>query len=77
MLAQDLCGLSGRFQYPIISCGAAIVISPTSPAGITRVPSSPSTMRTSTSGSGMPTDPILFAPCTGLTQSAIIASVSE
>ena len=30
-----------------------------------------------TSGSGMPTEPILFGPFTGLTQSAIIASVSE
>ena len=37
---------SGRFQKPIISCGAAIAISPTSFGGITRVPSSPSKMRT-------------------------------
>ena len=34
---------------------------------------SASTMRTSTSGSGRPIDPILFVPCTGLTQHAIIA----
>ena len=32
---------------------------------------------TVTSGSGMPTDPSLFSPLAGLTQSAIIASVSE
>ena len=34
-------------------------------------------MQTWTSGSGMPTDPVLFGPFTGFTQSAIIASVSE
>ena len=59
---------SGRFQKPTISCGAERMISPTSPAGITRVPSSPSKMRTWTSGSGMPTEPILFGPFTGLMQ---------
>ena len=41
----------------------------------TRVPSSESKTRTRTSGSGMPTDPILFGPCSGLTHSAIIDSV--
>ena len=54
-----------------------MAISPTSPAGITRVPSSPSKMRTWTSGSGMPTEPSLFGPFTGLMHSAIIASVNE
>ena len=42
-----------------------------------RVPASASKMRTLTSGSGIPTDPSLFGPFTGFTQSAIIASVSE
>ncbi len=40
-------------------------------------PSSASTMRTSTSGSGRPIEPIFFVPCTGLTQHAIMPSVSE
>ena len=34
-------------------------------------------MRTVTSGIGMPTDPILFGPRNGLTNAAIVASVSE
>ena len=64
---------TGLFQYSDMCCGARRISSPTSPAGISRSPSSASTMRTSTSGSGMPIDPILFVPCTGLTQHAIIA----
>ena len=38
---------------------------------------SASTIWTSTSGSGMPIEPILFGPFTGLTQHAIMPSVSE
>ncbi len=58
-------------------CGARRIISPISPGGISSTPFSASTMRTSTSGSGMPIEPILLVPCTGLTQHAIIPSVSE
>jgi hypothetical protein len=41
------------------------------------VPVSGSTIRISTSGRGMPTEPSLFGPFTGLTAHASIASVSE
>ena len=58
-----------------MSWGAAIAISPTSLTGISRVPCSASKILTATSGSGIPTDPILFSPFTGLTHSAIIDSV--
>ena len=60
-----------------MNCGARRIISPTSPAGIGVVPVSASTMRTCTSEIGMPIEPILLVPFTGLTQHAIMPSVSE
>ena len=60
-----------------MNCGARRIISPTSPVGIGVVPVSASTIRTCTSGIGIPIDPILLGPFTGLTQHAIIPSVSE
>ena len=58
-------------------CGARMIISPTSFGGSSRSPLSASTIRTSTSGSGMPIEPSFFVPCTGFTQQAIMPSVSE
>ena len=58
-----------------MSCGARIRI-PTSPVG-RAAPLSGSVMRISTSGRGMPTEPILLGPSTGLTAQASMASVSE
>ena len=56
---------SGLFQYPFITCGPAMQISPVSPAGSTLWGSSRSTMTMSVPGSGRPMEPSLLMPTSG------------